>query len=57
MAWLLVVLLHLTTPAQAINLCDEVKLELDYAVRRELFTEKAAKAIYLRCLKHQERND
>ena len=57
MAWLLVVLLHLTTPAQAVSLCDEVRLELDYAVRRELFPEKAAKALYLRCLKYQQRND
>ena len=57
MAWLLVVLLSLFTPAQAANLCDEVRVELDYAVRRELFSEKAAKAIYLRCLKYQDNND
>ena len=57
MAWLLVVLLHLATPAQASTLCDEVKIELDHAVRRELFPEKAAKALYLRCLKYQQRND
>ena len=57
MAWLLVVLLNLFTPAQAANLCDEVRLELDHAVRRELFSDKAAKAIYLRCLKHQKRNE
>ena len=57
MAWLLLVLLHLATPAQAANLCEEVKIELDYAVRRELFPEKAAKAIYLRCLNYQSNNE
>jgi len=57
MAWLLVVLLHLATPAQATTLCDEVRVELDYAVRRELFPEKAAKALYLRCLKYQRNNE
>ena len=57
MAWLLVVLLSLTAPAQATTLCDEVKLELDYAVRRELFPKKAARAIYLRCLKFQSNNE
>ena len=57
MAWILVVLLYTVVPAQASHICDEVKIELDYAVQREFFPKKAARAIYLRCIKSQKHND
>ena len=54
MAWLLIVLLHLFTPAEATHLCEEVKVELDRAVREGILKRKDAKAIYKRCLIFQE---
>ena len=57
MPWLLVILLHFATQAEASHLCDEVKVELDYAVRRHIFDEQNARAIYLRCINYEKRNE